>query len=92
MIFQYIAATEKLCQSIEQGVDDESVERAQQIMIRNTTVSHIEKEIGMKIKSNISAEDHKLTLQTCGTSIVIWPADKGKIIVIEDHEHYVNNY
>ena len=30
-LIEYIAATEKLCQSIERGEDDESVESAQQI-------------------------------------------------------------
>ena len=80
-LIEYIAATEKLCQSIEQGGDDESMERAQQI--RNTTLAHIKRGVGMKIKSNLSAEDQKLLKDiTNDTSIIICPADKGKAIVI----------
>ena len=45
----------------------------------------------MKIKNNISAEDHKLLKDiTSDTSIVICPADKGKAIVIEDCENYLS--
>ena len=86
-MIEYIAATEKLCQAIEQGGDNESVERAQQI--RNTTLSHIKRGVRMNIKNNLSAELQKLLKDiTSNTSIVICPSDKGKAIVIEDRESY----
>ena len=45
----------------------------------------------MKIKNNLSAEDHKLLKDiTSDTSIVICPADKGKAIVIEDRDNYLS--
>ena len=53
-----IAAAEKLCQSIKQIGDDESIEKAQQI--RNSVLNQIRKGVGMKIKSNLNAEEHKL--------------------------------
>ena len=48
----------------------------------------IKQGVGMKIKSNLSAEDQKLLKDiTSDTSFVICPADKGNAIVIEDCEH-----
>jgi len=57
-LLEYIAATENLCQSLEECGDDESIEKAQ--TIRNIVLIHIRKEVGMKIKENLSAEDTKI--------------------------------
>ena len=54
-LLEYIAATENLCQSLEECGDDESIEKAQ--TIRNIVLNHIRKGVGMKIKGNLSAEN-----------------------------------
>ena len=88
-LIEYITAAEKLCQSIEQIGDDESIEKAQQI--RNSVLNQIRKGVGMKIKSNLNAEEHKLIKEiTEDQTIIICPADKGKAIVIEDRETYLS--
>ena len=88
-LIEYITAAEKLCQSIKQIGDDESIEKAQQI--RNSVLNQIRKGVGMKIKSNLNAEEHKLIKEiTEDQTIIICPADKGKAIVIEDRETYLS--
>jgi hypothetical protein len=88
-LIEYITAAEKLCQSIEQIGDDESIEKAQQI--RNSVLNQIRKGVGMKIKSNLNAEEHKLIKEiTEDQTIIICPADKGKAIVIEDRKTYLS--
>ena len=57
-LIEYIAATESLCQSLEEYGDDESMEKAQ--TIRNIVLNHIRKGVEMKIKDNLSAEDKKI--------------------------------
>ena len=87
-LLEYIAATENLCQSLEECGDDESIEKAQ--TIRNIVLNHIRKGVGMKIKENLSAEDTKILQDLMSdTSIIICPADKGKAIVIEDKDTYL---
>ena len=87
-LIEYIAATENLCQALEEYGDDESVEKAQKI--RNITINHIRKGIGMKIRNNLSADDEKVLKEIISNpSIVICPADKGKAIVIEDRDTYL---
>jgi len=87
-LLEYIAATENLCQALEEYGDDESVEKAQKI--RNITINHIRKGIGMKIRNNLSADDEKVLKEIISDpSIVICPADKGKAIVIEDRDTYL---
>ena len=45
----------------------------------------------MKIKNYLSPEHHKLLKKiTSNTSIVICPADKGKVIVIQDSDNYLS--
>ena len=83
-----MAATESLCQALEEYGDDESVEKAQSI--RNITINHIRKGIGMKIKNNLSPEDEKILKEIIiDPDIIICPADKGKAIVIEDRDTYL---
>ena len=87
-LLEYIAATENLCQSLEECGDDELIEKAQ--TIRNIVRNHIRKGVGMKIKDNLSAEDTKILQDIMSdTSIIICPADKGKAIVIEDRDTYL---
>ena len=57
-LLEYIAATENLCQALEQYGDDESVMTAQ--TIRNIAINHIRKGVGMKIKDNLSSNDAKI--------------------------------
>jgi len=57
-LLEYIAATENLCQALEQYGDDESVVKAQ--TIRNIAINHIRKRIGMKIKDNLLGDDAKI--------------------------------
>ena len=88
-LIEYIAATESLCQSLEEYGDDESMEKAQ--TIRNIVLNHIRKGVGMKIKDNLSAEDKKIIKEIISDpSIIICPADKGKAIVIEDRDVYLS--
>ena len=62
--------------------DDESIEKAQQI--RNSVLNQIRKGVGMKIKSNLNAREHKLIKEiTEDQTIIICPADKGKVVVVE---------
>ena len=83
-----IAATENLCQSLEELGDDESMEKAQKI--RNMVLNHVRRGVGMKIKDNLSAEDKQIIKEVISDpSIIICPADKGKAIVIEDRDSYL---
>ena len=87
-LIAYITATEKLCQSLEEIGDPESVARAQGI--RNMVTGELRKGFDMKIKSNLSREEREI-LREIGEdeTIIICPADKGKAIVIEDKENYI---
>ena len=87
-LVEYIAATEKLCQSLEEIGDPDSMARAQGI--RNLVSGELRKGYDMKIKSNLSKEEREI-LKGIGDdeTIVICPADKGKAIVIEDRETYI---
>ena len=87
-LVEYIAATENLCQSLEELGDDESMEKAQKI--RNMVLNHVRRGVGMKIKDNLSAEDKQIIKEVISDpSIIICPADKGKAIVIEDRDSYL---
>ena len=57
-LIEYITATEKLCQSLEEIGDPESVARAQGI--RNMVTGELRKGFDMKIKSNLSREERKI--------------------------------
>ena len=56
-LLEYIAAAEDLCQSLGERGDDESMEKAQKI--RNITIDHVRKGVGMNIKDNLSADEKK---------------------------------
>jgi len=87
-LIEYIAATEKLCQSLEEMGDPDSMARAQGI--RNLISGELRKGYDMKIKPNLSKEEREI-LREIGEdeTIIICPADKGKAIVIEDRETYI---
>ena len=51
-LIEYITATEKLCQSLEEHEMAEDVEKAQRI--RNTVVQELRKSFKMTIRSNLS--------------------------------------
>ena len=87
-LIEYIAATEKLCQSLEEMGDPDSLARAQGI--RNLVSGELRKGYDMKIKPNLSKEEREI-LREIGEdeTIIICPADKGKAIVIEDRETYI---
>ena len=57
-LIEYITATEKLCQSLEEIGDPESVARAQGI--RNMVTGELRKGFDMKIKSNLSREEREI--------------------------------
>ena len=60
------------------------------LKIRNITINHVRKGIGMKIRNNLSADDEKVLKEIINDpSIVICPADKGRGIVIEDSNTYL---
>ena len=87
-LIEYIAATEKLCQSLEEIGDPDSMARAQGI--RNLVSGELRKGYDMKIKSNLSKEEREILKQIGDDeTIIICPADKGKAIVIEDKETYI---
>ena len=87
-LIKYIAATEKLCQSLEEIGDPDSMARAQGI--RNLVSGELRKGYDMKIKSNLSKEEREILKQIGDDeTIIICPADKGKAIVIEDKETYI---
>ena len=87
-LIEYIAATEKLCQSLEEIGHPDSIARAQGI--RNMVSGELRKGFDMKIKTNLSKEEREI-LRKIGEdeTIIICPADKGKAIVIEDKENYI---
>jgi len=84
---KYIAATEKLCQSLEEIGEPDSMGRAQGI--RNLVSGELRKDYDMKIKSNLSKEEREILKGIGDKTIIICPADKGKAIVIEDRETYI---
>jgi len=87
-LIEYIAATENLCQSLEEIGDPDSMARAQGI--RNLVSGELRKGYDMKIKSNLSKEEREILKQIGDDeTIIICPADKGKAIVIEDKETYI---
>ena len=87
-LIEYIAATEKLCQSLEEIGDPASMASAQGI--RNLVSGELRKGYDMKIKSNLSKEEREILKQIGDDeTIIICPADKGKAIVIEDRETYI---
>ena len=49
---EYVQATELLCQRLEEGDDDESVEKAR--AIRNEVFGHLKRSYKLKIKSNLN--------------------------------------
>ena len=55
---EYIAATEKLCQSLEEIGDPDSIARAQGI--RNMVSGELRKGFDMKIKTNLSKEEREI--------------------------------
>ena len=57
-MIEYIAATEKLCQSLEELGDPDSMARAQGI--RNLVSGELRKGYNMKIKPNLSKEDREI--------------------------------
>ena len=63
-LIEYITATEKLCQSLEEIGDPESVARAQGI--RNMVTGELRKGFDMKIKSNLSREEREILREIGG--------------------------
>ena len=58
--------------------------------IRNLVSGELRKGYDMKIKSNLSKEEREILKQIGDDeTIIICPADKGKAIVIEDRETYI---
>ena len=56
-LIEYIAATEKLCQSLEEIGDPDSMARAQGI--RNLVLGELRNGYDMKIKLNLSKEEER---------------------------------
>ena len=87
-LVEYITATEVLCKSLEDTGVDEDIENAQKI--RNLLLSHIRKGFQMRIKNNLSVEEREILKGLRDhMSIIICPADKGKNIVVEDRDAYM---
>ena len=85
---EYVQATELLCQRLEEGDDDESVEKAR--AIRNEVFGHLKRSYKLKIKSNLSPLQRKVLRELMDDdSIIICPADKGKAVVVEDKLAYL---
>ena len=58
--------------------------------IRKLILGELRKGYDMKIKSNLSKEEREIFKQIGDDeTIIIYPADKGKTIVIEDKETYI---
>ena len=74
--------------SLEEIGDPDSIARAQGI--RNLVSGELRKGYDMKIKPNLSKEEREI-LREIGEdeTIIICPADKGKAIVIEDRDTYI---
>jgi len=87
-LVEYITATEVLCKSLEDTGVDEDIENAQKI--RNLLLSHIRKGFQMRIKNNLSVEEREILKGLKNDmSIIICPADKGKAVVVEDRDAYM---
>ena len=85
---EYVQATELLCQRLEEGDDDESVEKAR--AIRNEVFGHLKRSYKLKIRSNLSPSQRKVLRELMDDdSIIICPADKGKAVVVEDKIAYL---
>ena len=53
-------------------------------------ISHVKRGVGMKTKENLSSDERKILREIVSdASIVFCPADKGRAIVIEDRESYL---
>ena len=86
---EYITATEVLCQKLEEMGDDESVEKARRI--RNEVFQQLKKGYKMKLRRNLSPAQRKVLNELkADDSIIICPADKGKVVVVEDRETYLS--
>ena len=82
-LVEYVTATELLCQRLEEAGDDESQEKAR--MIRNEVFLHLKRGYKMKLKSNLSPEQRQILKELKeDDSIIIFPAEKGKAVVVED--------
>ena len=87
-LVEYITATEVLCKSLEDTGVDEDIENAQKI--RNLLLSHIRQGFQMRIKNNLSVEEREILKGLKDDmSIIICTADKGKAIVVEDRDAYM---
>ena len=79
-IIEYIQAAEKLCQSLEEGNEEESIEKAKSI--RHLMVEEIRKGFKMTIRSNLSAKERAILreLREDKSIIICMPAlqRKGK--------------
>ena len=79
---EYVQATELLCQRLEEGDDDESVEKAR--AISTEVYGQLKRSNKLKIKSNLSPLQRKLLWELMDDhSIIISPADKEKAVVVE---------
>ena len=89
-LIEYIALTEKLCQSLKEIGDPDSMACARAQGIRNLVSGELRKGYDMKIKSNLSKEEREILKQIGDDeTVIICPADKGKAIVIKDKETYI---
>jgi hypothetical protein len=87
-VIEYIQATEKLCQHIEKSNVDEDIEKANQI--RTIISRHMQSEMQKNIKQNLSKDENMIIKSLKeDQSIVICAADKGRAIVIEDKNSYL---
>ena len=81
-------ATELLCQRLEEGDEEESVQKAR--AIRNEVFNHLKRSYKMTLKSNLTPAQRKVLRELMeDDSIIICPADKGKAVVVEDRETYL---
>jgi hypothetical protein len=87
-LVEYIVASERLCLSLEEIKDDESIEKAQKI--RNLVSDHIQKGLKMTMRDNLTRNERAILRSLKNdNSIIICPADKGKAVVIEDRDTYL---
>ena len=85
---EYVQATELLCQRLEEGDEEESVQKAR--AIRNEVFNHLKRSYKMTLKSNLTTAQRKVLRELMeDDSIIICPADKGKAVVVEDRETYL---
>jgi len=85
---KYVQATELLCQRLEEGDEEESVQKAR--AIRNEVFNHLKRSYKMTLKSNLTPAQRKVLRELMeDDSIIICPADKGKAVVVEDRETYL---